>query len=132
MNNPRITKKERGLIKGALRRVFSRSDLRNAVITASLVEHSDPERPRVKNWCRCNVCKKPEARSYMAVDHLSPLIPIDSSFENMSLDVFIDRLWCDISNLQAICVDCHDKKSKIEAKERRCLKKAARTHTPEC
>lgn len=112
--NPRITKRDRGLIKGALRRVFSRSELRNSVITASIVEHRDPERPRVKNWCLCNVCKKPEAKSYCVIDHLEPLIPLDSSFEEMSLDVVVDRLWCDISNLQAICPDCHLTKTKEE------------------
>lgn len=116
--NPRITKKDRGLIKGAIRRVFSRSTLRNQVIAEALVVHSDPERPRVKNWCLCNVCKKPEAKSYMAVDHLSPVIPVDRSFEEMALDEVVDRLWCAKENLQAICPTCHDEKTKQERKQR--------------
>jgi len=119
MNNPRITKKEQGLIKGALRRVFSRSDLRNAVIEASIVKHNNPDRPKVKTWCLCNVCKKPEAKSYMAVDHIEPLIPVSTSFAEMSLDEFIDRLWCVIDNLQAICPTCHDEKTAIERKARK-------------
>ena len=119
MNNPRITKRDRGLIKGALRRVFSRSELRNKVITASLVEHSDPSRPRVKKWGLCAGCNKPEARSYLIVDHISPLIPIGSSFEEMSLDVVVDRLWCVENNLQVLCISCHDEKNKQERKARK-------------
>lgn len=123
MINPRITKRDRGLIKGALRRVFSRSELRNKIIDSSLIEHNDPTRPRVKRWCLCNVCKKPEAKSYMAVDHIDPLIPLGSSFEEMSLDVVVDRLWCIEYNLQAICSQCHDEKTKLERQARKKLAK---------
>jgi hypothetical protein len=49
MNNPRVTSKERGLLKGAIRRVFSRSDLRRKVIELSRIDHTDSTRPRVKN-----------------------------------------------------------------------------------
>jgi len=117
--NKRVTPRERGLLKGAVRRVFSRSELRNKVIQASLVEHSDPARPRVKKWCLCAVCKKPEAKSYMTVDHIDPVIPLSSSFEEMGLDKTVDRLWCDINNLQAICPLCHDEKTKLERKARK-------------
>ena len=74
--NSRITKKERGLIKGALRRVFSRSELRQKIVSASLIDHSDPKRTRVKNWCVCNLCKQPTPKSYVAVDHIVPIISL--------------------------------------------------------
>jgi 5-methylcytosine-specific restriction endonuclease McrA len=119
MNNPRITKKEHGLLKGALRRVFSRSELRNSVVKASLVEHLDPNRPRVKKWCLCNICRKPEAKSYVVVDHINPVIPVHTSFEAMSLDEVVDRLWCAINNLQVVCSSCHDEKTKQERKDRK-------------
>lgn len=117
--NKRITPRERGLLKGALRRVFSRSELRRAVIEAAIVEHSDPSRPRVKKWCKCAVCGQPEAKSYTTVDHILPVIPLDSSFEELGLDGTVDRLWCVESNLQAICVVCHDEKTKLERKSRK-------------
>lgn len=119
MKNPRITKKEQGLLKGALRRVFSRSELRNTVVNASLIEHSDPKRPRVKKWCRCALCKLPEARSYVAVDHIAPVIPLHRSFEEMSLDEVVDRLWCLLDNLQVLCETCHDDKTAEERKLRK-------------
>ena len=119
MNNPRITKKERGLLKGAIRRVFSRSELRSAVIQASVVKHSDPSRPKVKTWCRCNICGKPEAKSYCVVDHISPVVPVNTSFEEMSLDTVVDRMWCEKNNLQVVDPVCHDKKTKEERQQRK-------------
>ena len=129
--NSRITAKERNLIKGALRRVFARSELRRQVaIAASISGHVDLTRPRVKNWSRCDTCKQPTPRSYIQVDHVQPLIPIDTAFEDMSLDVFLDRLWCDPSNLRPICIDCHKIKSKEENKARRAKKKLDKQFKP--
>ena len=121
--NSRVTARERGLLKGAVRRVFSRSELRRAIIEAAIVNYSDPSRPKVKVWVKCAVCGKPEAKSYMAADHLEPVIPVNSSFEEMGLDLTVDRLWCHPSNLQAICPDCHDSKTKSERKQRNAAKK---------
>jgi len=123
MKNPRITTKELGLIKGALRRVFSRSDLRRSIIEAAIIPHTDLSRPRVKSWGLCAVCKKPTPKSYLVVDHILPLVPLDQAFEEMSMDTFLDRLWCDPSNLQPICPEDHLQKSKEENKIRRVLKK---------
>lgn len=118
MNNPRISKKERNLIKGAIRRVFSRSELRRAVIDASKMKYEDHTRPRVKNWCLCAVCEKPTPKSYMQVDHIDPIVPTDSALEAMSWDTVIDRTWCEEHNLQAICTECHEEKTKQERKQR--------------
>jgi len=114
-----ITKKDRNLIKGAIRRVFSRSALRIAVVNAAQIQHSDASRPRVKKWCLCAICKQPEAKSYVEVDHIEPVVKIDSSFEDMTLDEFVDRLWCDIKGLQVVCESCHDKKTAEEQKVRK-------------
>jgi 5-methylcytosine-specific restriction endonuclease McrA len=122
--NPRITAKEWNLIKGAIRRVFSRSELRKTVIERTIVKgYTDETRKRVKTWCRCEQCGKLDAKSSLAVDHISPVVPTNSSFADMSLEELTDRIWCDIVNLQAICSDCHEAKSKIENKERRKYKK---------
>lgn len=121
--NKRITKREQGLLKGSLRRVFARSDLHRQVLDAAEVIHSDPKRPRVKRWCLCAVCLKPEARSYCAVDHFYPIVAIDSTFESQGLDKTADNLWCDINQLQCICPTCHDEKTKAENRLRRENKK---------
>lgn len=122
-NNPRITKKEKGLIKGALRRVFSRSDLRRAVIDTAEIQHSDPKRARVKRWCRCTECKEPTPRYLMQLDHNIPVVGLQEQFDMLSLDVFVDRLWCEENNLTPLCKPCHTIKTKSEMKLRRQFKK---------
>ncbi len=124
MNNPRITEEDEKLIKNAIRRVFSRSELRKAVILASaLPDHTDETRKRVKNWCRCNVCKTPTPRSYMECDHIEPVVPVTKSLKEIPIMTLIDNVWCHKNNLQAICETCHDIKSKAENAERRRIKK---------
>ena len=121
--NKRITPKDRNAIKGAIRRAFARSELRNKVINDAEVKHSDPKRPRVKRWVMCAICKKPEARSYMQADHLEPLVKIDSSLEDMTPNELVHGTWCEEENLQPVCVKCHKIKSLGEQQERKRLKK---------
>lgn len=123
MKNP-SSAKERGLLKGAIRRVFSRSELRRKVLTNSIIEgYYDADRPRVTKWSKCEECGKLEATYLMQVDHISPVIPISSSLEEMTWDELIDRQWCDASNLSVLCKPCHKIKTKEENKERRRLKR---------
>ena len=120
----RITDKERNLIKGALRRVFSRSELRQKVIAKSVIpNYFDPNRKRVKKWSICPVCQKHTPTYQMQADHVIPLIPLDKTLKDLSWDEIVDRLWCKESNLQATCISCHKIKSKAENKERRLFQK---------
>ncbi len=50
------------------------------------------------------------------VDHINPIVPI-TGFDNW--DNVIQRLFCDESNLQVLCKNCHDKKTKQERDERK-------------
>jgi 5-methylcytosine-specific restriction endonuclease McrA len=124
LKNPRISKKEQNLIKGALRRVFSRSELRRSALAKCVVPgYSDPERKRVTKWGRCTSCNKMEPAYKMQVDHISPVIRLGEALEDLTWDELIDRLWCIEDNLAPMCVPCHKAKSKAEQKERRRLKK---------
>lgn len=121
----RITKKERALIKGALRRVFSRSELRRQALDKALVkDYHDPSRKRVTRWGRCTECQKLEPAYLLEVDHIEPVQRPGEALEDLSLDTLAEeRLWCDERNLRAICKPCHKLKSASENKERRALKK---------
>jgi 5-methylcytosine-specific restriction endonuclease McrA len=121
--NPRISVKERNLIKGAIRRVFSRSDLRREVLNSAVVEHSDPERKRVKTWVKCAECGTLDAKTNMQVDHIDPVVPLDSALEHMTWDDLVNRVWCDRNSLQVLCLSCHNVKTKEESKLRRAYKK---------
>lgn len=122
-HNPRITKKELGLLKGSIRRVFSRSELRRAVVEAARIQHTDPSRPRVTKWVRCAECKKPTPAYLAQVDHMDPLVPIESTLENMDWNTLIDRAWCEANRLQILDKQCHNVKTKAENKLRREFKK---------
>lgn len=126
MNNPRITPRDRGLLKGAVRRVFSRSELRKQIIDAALTDYIDSSRPRVKKWGRCAICNQLTPKSYLVVDHKYPVVALESSFGDMSFDELIDRMWCSSDNLQALCESCHAAKTKAENKLRRQFKKEKR------
>lgn len=116
--------KERNLIKGALRRVFSRSELRRQAQDAALLkDYHDPSRKRVTRWGKCSSCQKLEPLYLLVVDHKEPVVPIDSSLDEMDWNTVVDRLWCDEKNLQAICKPCHHSKSALETKERAKIKK---------
>lgn len=119
-NNP----KERGLLKGAIRRVFSRSELRRKILDKALVkDYHDPSRRRVTRWGKCAECGKLEPAYLLEVDHVDPIIPLNKTLEEMDWDTIIDQVWCDERNLRAVCKPCHKTKTKAENKERRELKK---------
>lgn len=123
--NRRITKKERNALKGYVRRVFSRSELRDkALAKVRMYDYHDPGRPRVTKWCFCPECGEMTPEYLVQVDHIEPVVKLDSSFEEMSFDELIDRQWCDEKNLKALCVSCHEAKSMLENKIRRENKKA--------
>jgi hypothetical protein len=123
LNNPRITAKERGLLIGAFRRVFSRSDLRREVLeSVKVVMHYDVAHPRVKHWSRCPLCKKISPRYLFVVDHIEPVVPVYRTQADMTWDEIIDAIWCVKSNLQPICKTCHKDKTAHERKLRKCHK----------
>lgn len=119
----KITPKERNLIKGALRRVFSRSELRLKALEKSRVTHHDPQRDRVKKWSVCALCLLKVPTYTVQIDHIDPLLEIGKTIEDYNWDELVERLWCDPSNLQAVCTPCHKAKSKEENALRRKIKK---------
>ena len=59
----------------------------------------------------------------MQVDHVEPIIRVEETLESLTWDLVVDRTWCEISNLRAICKTCHSVKTKAENKKRRIFKK---------
>lgn len=120
-----VNPKERNLLKGAIRRVFSRSDLRNQALSKHDIVHVDPLRPRVTKWSFCGECGVITPKYVMQVDHTIPVIATTETLNDLTWDQLIEeRVWCDLDNLMPLCPDCHKAKSKIENKERREIKKA--------
>jgi 5-methylcytosine-specific restriction endonuclease McrA len=118
-DNPRFTSKDRNLVKGAIRRVFSRSELRRKVIDSYEYEKTIESRPRVKKWIDCQKCKKPTPKYLIDLDHIVPIVPISCTLENMSADELLYNLWCKEEYLMPLCKECHKEKTKNENSKRR-------------
>jgi 5-methylcytosine-specific restriction endonuclease McrA len=53
------------------------------------------------------------------VDHINPIVSVETGFT--SWDEYINRMFCEVDNLQVLCSDCHTIKT---AKERQQAKEA--------
>lgn len=69
----------------------------------------------------CNVCKQEvpvsrivngKRRKNIMVDHINPVVDPTTGF--VDWNQFIENLFCERHNLQAICSACHDLKTKNE------------------
>jgi hypothetical protein len=114
-------------IRGANRRLFARSPL-----VIDKLNESRQEFPRYKKdgtlakkpWVKrqCEVCGSWVSSTKIAIDHIDPVVPPEGFPAHFDLwdriTLFLKRLWCDKSNLQRICDECHDKKTYSERIDR--------------
>ena len=57
----------------------------------------------------------------MEVDHIKPVVDPVQGFQTW--DLFINNLYCESENLQAICKPCHKEKTLKEKKKRNAHRK---------
>jgi 5-methylcytosine-specific restriction endonuclease McrA len=108
---------EEAAIRGAMRRVFSRSPVIREVLfkVRREVPRFNKDGSRAKRDAvqyLCNICGEYAGSTQVAVDHIEPVISIIDGFVNW--DTFKDRLFCDASNLQVVCDSCHNEKTQKE------------------
>ena len=72
---------------------------------------------RMAQHFRCEICAGEFTQKDMEVDHIQPVVDPKKGF--VSWDVFINRLFCEAENLQAICKPCHLKKTNLEKQEKK-------------
>ena len=77
---------------------------------------------RLAQHFRCEVCQQEFTAKDMEVDHILPAV--DPSVGFTTWDEFINRLFCEQDNLQAICKACHKIKSSTERKIRNANKQS--------
>jgi 5-methylcytosine-specific restriction endonuclease McrA len=64
---------------------------------------------------QCAKCKETFMSKDVLMDHIDPVVPLEG-WDNF--DGFIERMFCDESNFQCMCKECHDQKTKWEKGER--------------
>jgi 5-methylcytosine-specific restriction endonuclease McrA len=70
---------------------------------------------RQKFEYQCNVCKNWFIEKKINVDHIVPAGTLTTSKD---LPGFVERLFCEVDNLQVLCEKCHDKKTKADKHEK--------------
>ena len=66
---------------------------------------------------KCAKCKKLFVAADVQVDHVLPVVDPKVGF--IGWDSFIDRIFCEIENLQVMCKPCHKVKTEQEKAERK-------------
>lgn len=69
---------------------------------------------RQKFEYKCNNCGEWFQEKKINVDHIIPAGSLNCSAD---LPGFVERLFCEVDNLQVLCTSCHDEKTKLEKKK---------------
>ena len=127
----KLSPKDRNAIIGGIKRVWHRHPRRLEVMKRVRKEEpryrkdgSKAAKPQVFYICEaCGAKAKPgrTAGGYpqVHIDHIDPVVPVDTVLDDMTLDRYVERLFCDVSNLQALCSTCHNAKTQAERRLRR-------------
>ncbi len=96
-------------LRSGARRWQPKYDTLNAAKTEKKI---NKKTGRLAQHYRCELCQGEFTSTNMEVDHIKPVVDPVKGFE--SWDKFVDRLFCEKENLQALCRECHSKKTKEE------------------
>ena len=111
-------------IKGALRRVMSRSPMVKECREQSV--HAINKGPRGGKQFVCVACGGCFSGNNIQIDHINPVVPVDKSLQEMTWTQLVKRMFCSTNNLQVLCLDCHKLKTKQERELRKEHKKRAK------
>lgn len=64
----------------------------------------------------CEMCKQVFARKEVQVDHIEPVIPVETGFT--TFDNYIERMFCNSEGFAILCISCHEQKTAIENNQR--------------
>ena len=82
-----------------------------ALKDAALGRKTNKKTGKLAMHYKCAGCAGEFTSTNIEVDHIEPVVAA-TGFE--SWDVYIDRLFCEKSNLQVLCKECHKTKTKEE------------------
>jgi hypothetical protein len=63
---------------------------------------------------KCSVCAGIFRRTEVEMDHKEPVVPLDTTYQEMSLELYCERLLVPVDGWQCVCKECHAIKSGLE------------------
>ncbi len=100
----------------AVKKTFSRSQFAKRFKEESIVKGKKGKRGG--KIAKCNICGVDSPYYKTNIDHIDPIVPLMIPGKIMSFFMLYERTFCNEDNLQVLCKDCHDKKSKKEMGQR--------------
>ena len=67
----------------------------------------------------CAKCKKEFKRKEIHRDHIDPVVPLDKSKDELTMDEYCARLLPNPLGYQILCIECHGKKTDEENSKRK-------------
>ena len=107
---------KKNLIKGAIRRLFSRSPLCREILASAV--HKTKKGPRGGKQYVCACCKAAFPATQVQVDHIVPVMRHDETIQDLDYNTVVMRIFCDEENLQVLCKECHRHKTTRERKRK--------------
>lgn len=107
---------EKNAIKGALRRLFTRSTICKEVRESAI--HPTRKGPRGGKMYICKKCGGVYPAKSIQVDHIRPVIKPKETIHDLDYNTLVKRIFCSKRNLQVLCKDCHKTKTTKERKEK--------------
>lgn len=120
-----LEKETEKLIRSALKMAWMRWPGKKPVMAAACREsfpknQDGSRRKKPFKFYKCSECLSWEFKSTeVQVDHIVPV----GVFKIKHIAEYINRLFCDLSNLRVICKKCHNVKTKAENSNRRNAKR---------
>lgn len=103
--------------KGPSKETFVKGCLRRGSLMYKPISECRRLARRAPNKYECAICHELFTNKEIAVDHIFPVIDIVEGFKDWN--TYIDRLFCDLENLAALCKNCHASKTAQEVQMRK-------------
>lgn len=108
----------KSFVTSALRAASRRWPPKYAALKAAFVgKQVNAKTGKMAMHYKCAKCKKLFVAADVQVDHIKPVVDPKKGF--VGWDDFINRIFCEIENLQVMCKPCHKVKTDKEKLERK-------------